>query len=83
MSRFLISWCGILCGFRGGWRLSIQSPTEGNNWAICGQEGALRMAFMIAAVGGKMAGSVERVWRLCARFGREGNGVTLGNKRAL
>lgn len=41
------------------------------------------MAFMMAAVGGKVVRSEERVWRLCARFGREGNGVEVINKGAL
>ena len=65
-SRFLISWPGILCGSRGGWCPHVQSPREGNNWAICGQEGELRTAFVMAAVGGRRVRSTDRVWRLCA-----------------
>lgn len=63
--------------------LASRVTEEGNNRAICGGEDGLWMAFMIAAVGGKMVFSEERVWRLCARFGRKGNGVAVSNKRAL
>lgn len=30
------------------------------------------LAFMTEAVGGKVVRSEERVWRLCARFGKKG-----------